>query len=209
LRHVPPLPTGKEMLAGVDPLFEVLQYLYYLTGLPAARLGRTYADWTAREQISAAGLKAESDAAARTETEIDGPYAAMNGRLRDSHDLVHVVSGYGRDLVGEIGVLAFTFGNSGHRGLGLLALIGFLRSMLPDPDQPMASRAFRRAVRGQFFAALRAGRRADFIVGADWEALLPLPLDEVRARFGIEPAAGYVEVRSAGAPDLETGLAAS
>ncbi len=38
--------------------------------------------------------------------------------------------------------------------------------------------------------------RADWIIGADWEALLELPLSEVRDQYRIEPAAPYRECRS-------------
>ncbi|MEM9177892.1 MAG: Coq4 family protein, partial [Myxococcota bacterium] len=49
MRHVLALPNGKEMLEREVPLFDVRQDRDYLIGLPEGSLGRTYADWTARE----------------------------------------------------------------------------------------------------------------------------------------------------------------
>ena len=54
---------------------------------------------------------------------------------------------------------------------------------------------------------LLRGRKAKWIVGADWEALLALPLDEVRRRYDIGEPPVYQAVRTAAAPDLDDAVA--
>lgn len=195
-------PHGRELLERTPSLFDVLQDRERLAALPDGTFGRAYADWTHREQISAAGLKAEADAARRRELEPDGPFAALGGRLRDSHDLVHVATGYGRDLIGEVSVLAFSYGQTRHRGIGMLVVVGYLRSFFPSRGADQETRRASKELRARARQAYRAGRRADFFIGADLEALLPLPLDEVRKRYRIEPPPSYTALRTAGAPVL-------
>ena len=48
-------------------------------------------------------------------------------RLRDMHDLCHVVAGYRGDLIGEASVLALSFAQTRNPGVGLMALAGFLK----------------------------------------------------------------------------------
>ena len=116
--------------------------------------------------------------------------------------------GYGRDLVGEIGLLTFTYAQTRHRGVGLIVFIGYLRSFFPRPgvvsdDGPAASRL----TRSQFRNGLRRGRKAKWIVGADWEALLAMPLDEVRRLYNIDELPSYQAIRTSGAPVLDDAVA--
>jgi ubiquinone biosynthesis protein COQ4 len=153
-----------------------------LYALPEGTLGRTYVEWTEREQIGAAGLKAASEAAAKGELEDQGPYSVLGARVRDMHDLMHVVTGYGRDLVGEIGLLTFTYAQTRNRGVGLIVLIGYLRSFFSRREgAPGNGAAAARLTRSQFRNGLRRGRKARWIVGADWEALLAVPLEDAVA----------------------------
>ena len=201
-------PLGGEILERDRSLLDVLMDRAPLFELPEGTLGRTYAEWTKREQISAAGLKAESEAAASGEPEDQGPYTVLGTRLRDMHDLMHVVTGYGRDLVGEVGLLTFTYSQTRHRGVGLIVLIGYLRSFfVRDGVSPGDSREAGRLTRRQFRNGFRRGRRAKWIIGADWEALLSMPLDEVRRMYDIDAPPVYQAVRSEGAPDLDDAVA--
>ncbi len=97
--------------------------------------------------------------------------------MRDMHDLTHVLTGYGRDPLGELCLLAFTYSHTGNLGMALIALMGFLR---------IKSWPVRRAV----LEAWRHGRKARcWFPDMDWETLLPEQLDGLRRRFHIiEPA---------------------
>ena len=41
------------------------------------------------------------------------------------HDLWHVTTGYGRDALGELSLLAFTYAQEQNRGIGAIALYGY------------------------------------------------------------------------------------
>jgi ubiquinone biosynthesis protein COQ4 len=122
--------------------------------------------------------------------ELGADYRRTMERLRDMHDLWHVVSGYGRDLVGEASLLTFTFAQTWNPGVGFIAAVAYLRI----GDVPGA--------RGLLREAFRRGRRAAWLPGEDWEALLALPLDEVRSRLRVGRPPCYEGVRSTGAPTL-------
>jgi ubiquinone biosynthesis protein COQ4 len=198
-------PQGGEILERERSLLDVLLDREALYALPDGTLGRTYAEWTEQEQISATGLKEASEAAAKGELEDQGPYTVLGARVRDMHDLMHVVTGYGRDLVGEVGLLTFTYAQTRNRGVGL---IGYLRSFFsPRKVVPGNDAVTARLTRSQVRNGLRRGRNAKWIVGADWEALLAVPLDEVRRRYGIGAPPVYQAIRSAAAPDLDGAVA--
>ena len=95
-------------------------------------------------------------------------------RMANSHDLFHVVSGYGRDIVGEIGVDAYTAGQIPLLPLRLLlAYFLFLK-----PSTPVAWTRF-------VWRAFRHGRMTPSLMSVDYEALLERPLDEARRTIGV------------------------
>jgi ubiquinone biosynthesis protein COQ4 len=83
-------------------------------------------------------------------------------------------------------VLAFSFAQLKHPGVGFLAGLGWVLS----PEEK-----YRRFIVDGF----RRGRRAAWLPAQDWEALLPLPLDEVRRRLGVAPVGPYETVRTGAA----------
>jgi ubiquinone biosynthesis protein COQ4 len=115
----------------------------------------------------------------------------FGNRMRDSHDLWHVVTGYGRDLIGEASLLAFTYGQTRNRGIGFIVLVAYIRAGRVSPEP-------RAMIRG----GLRRSKNASWLPSADWEALLERPLDEVRKTLGVVPVESYSELRSEGAPAI-------
>src|SRR3546814_5023782 len=75
-----------------------------------------------REGLSAAGLVAESDKMGRPQ--YDDQVQWFSNRLRDTHDLFHILTGYGRDALGEQCVLGFTYGQTGNYGNAFIAYAG-------------------------------------------------------------------------------------
>lgn len=99
--------------------------------------------------------------------------------LYQTHDIWHVVTGWGNDLPGEVGLGAFyaaQLRSPTFFGYMMALVILNVISRRADLDEVFAA----------FTAGFRAGRRADPVFGADWSALLPLAIDEVRERFGID-----------------------
>src|SRR5690606_20139001 len=123
----------------------------------------------------------EDGAAAQFTAEDTGDLAYVRRRLRNTHDLWHAVTGYRGDLLGEVALLAFTFAQTRHPGIGFLTGIGLA---LGDGDA-------RRLIAGGY----RRGRAAVWLAPIDWEKLLPLPLAEARRRLRVEPAPAYEQVR--------------
>ena len=150
-----------------------------LRALPERSLGRHYALFMDAERITADGLEAASlvDQSEFYDTRAQ----CLSERLRDMHDLWHVVTGYGRDLVGEAGLLAFTYGQTRNRGVGFIVAMGALKFWQEG----------RRDVVRVVFDAWRRGRRAAFLPAVDWETLLAWPLERVRRELHVELPPAY------------------
>ena len=119
-------PMGARILGERRSLLTTLSDRAALKALPAGSLGRIYADFTRREQITADGLV---DASMEGERIDRGPERRLFGeRLRDSHDLWHVVTGYGRDLVGEAALLSFSFAQTRNPGVGFIVAVAWLKA---------------------------------------------------------------------------------
>ena len=181
---------GPKILAENRSLVARLSDRKTLEALPEGTLGRVYADFTAREKISPDGLVEASESVPQDENLCERR-VLFGQRMRDSHDLWHVVTGYGRDLIGEGALLAFTYRQTRNRGIGFIVLVAYLKAGRAFPEQ-------RTLIRDGFS---RSGRAA-WLPGADWEALLERPLDEVRSTLGVEPVGEYRIVRSEGAPAI-------
>jgi ubiquinone biosynthesis protein COQ4 len=195
LRRVQADPDGARILRERRSLLPVLSDRDGLRSLPEGSLGWSYARFMDTEEISADGLVEASDEIVREEAHPLGPEATvLSERLRDMHDLWHVVTGYQRDLIGEAALLAFTYAQTRNRGIGLIVAYGLYRLWRGGAREAVAT------VRGGY----RRGRGAAFLPAADWEALLPLPLDEVRQRLRVEPVEAYEQLRSDAAPALQS-----
>lgn len=182
---------GPTILAEKRAIVDRLSDRAYLNSLPAGSLGRVYADFTEREQISAASLIEASEAVPDDEGWNNPERTLFGNRLRDTHDLWHIVTGYGRDLVGEAALLAFSYRQIRNRGIGFIVLVAYIKAGSESPEH-------RRMIRDGF----RRAKGTAWFPGADWEALLERPLDEVRETLRIEPVAAYEALRSKGAPAL-------
>jgi ubiquinone biosynthesis protein COQ4 len=184
-------PDGARILAERRRLLPVLADRQRLLALPEDTLGYAYARFMETEQISAEGLAEASDREEST-SRLGPDGEILSERLRDMHDLWHVVTGYGRDLLGEAALLAFTYAQTRNRGIGTIVAYGLWRLWRGGATQAVD------LVRGGY----RRGHNAAFLPAQDWEALLELPLDTVRARLQVDPAPDYAQQRSGGAPPL-------
>ncbi len=164
-------------------LIDRLQDRPGLASLPPGSLGHAYLGFMTRGHLTAEGL-AEAERIAEQNAPLARPVVDaerewFGNRMRDSHDLWHVLTGYGRDEGGEAGLLAFTFAQVPNPGIALIvltaALVGPWRERLRWPRY--------------LAAAWRRGRATPDLARAPWEELLPLPLDEVRARLGVPAVA--------------------
>ena len=181
--------SGQRLLAERPNLLARLTDRTALLALPAGTLGRAYGEFMSREQISADGLVDASESWLRDDLPAERRWFA--DRLRDTHDLWHVVTGYGRDLVGEASLLAFTYAQTRNPGIGFIVAVAYLRA-------GSTNRAARRHLRDGY----RRGRNAAWLPGIAWEELLDQPLARVREQLGVGEPPTYQQVRSEGAPAL-------
>ncbi len=146
-------------------------------------VGRAYIDFMKREGLSAAGLVAESEINREGEVRFDDDLTWFGNRLRDTHDMYHVLSGYGRDALGEAALLAFTHGQQPGRGVIFISFMGFrqMRKTLPGSLD----------LKAVWREARQNGRAAEKIVDQDILALLHEPLADARTRLNIKRPAAY------------------
>ena len=172
---------GKKILSENRNLLTTLLDREGLRTHDAGTLGQAYLGFVEREQISADGLVDAS----QLKEEIEEPRFRLFGeRMRDQHDLWHVTTGYGRDTFGEACLLAFTYAQTGNRGLGIIALAGMIK----------LQKALGAGARKAIWQAYKAGKRAAWLPQQDWETLLSQPLEEVRQQLRIAPPEVYQEV---------------
>lgn len=184
--------TGARVLAESRSLLAVLADREALLALPPESLGHRYAEFMGRERISAEGLAEASLAAGNADPTLSPERRLFGARLRDMHDLWHVVTGYGRDLLGEASLLAFSYAQTRNRGVGFIVATAWWKARRA-PE-------FRRMLRD----AYRRGRSSVWLPAADWEAFLARPLEDVRAELRVGSPPRYSEHRSSGAPALAT-----
>jgi len=178
--------TGRAVLRERRRLLDRLGDRASLAALPAGTLGRAYYDFMAAEDLSAEGLVEASRITMRTLPADE--VTLFRERSREMHDLLHVVTGYGRDPLGEACLVAFSFAQTGLKGFAVIAIYAARKIARSRPDQPV-----RRAV----FEGYRHGRSAGWLPGADWEALLAEPVGTIRAQFRVKPPTDYQRILTA------------
>lgn len=169
---------GRRVVTEPVKLEEILGDFPRLRAMAPGTLGRAYVDFMDREGLTPQGL---IDAAEEAGVGLmDYPelkeFSRAFRHLEINHDLWHVLTGYGRDPLGEICNLVFTRRQTGNPGLKLIIRMGLLALKLERWSYP-ALKAAREA--------RRMGDNVDFILQHDVEAMLEQPLDEVRKRLGI------------------------
>ena len=119
--------VGQRVLSDKRDILTVLNDRNTLQSLPEGSLGKTYATFMSAEQISADGLVNASMEGGGNNNREDIDRQRYGVRVRDSHDLWHVATGYNRDLLGEAMLLAFTFAQIRNPGIGVIVAMAYLR----------------------------------------------------------------------------------
>ena len=140
-----------------------------LPNLPEGSLGRTYA-----EQLQRLGLTPESLIDPKP---ITTPEEYLTHRLRETHDIVHVLTGFGIDGPGELGLQAFNLAQL-RSPLAVLLIFGGLLSALQDdkPLEPLLN-----ALARGFELGLKARCLITFKLEEGWER----PLADWRRELGL------------------------
>ncbi len=148
-----------------------------LRKLPANSLGQAYVRFMEKEGLTAAGLIAEFEDYAKDYDKRNDLTEWYGNRMRDSHDLFHILTGYGRDALGEQCVLAFTYSQNPNLGILFIAFAGGLEIKKGASKNIPVFSAIRQAQ--------KMGKTAKRIPYENIEDLLAMPLGEARAYLNI------------------------
>ena len=144
-----------------------------------------YIAFMRREGLSAAGLVAESEKFMPPERQLGDLTEWYFKRLRDTHDLCHILTGYGRDALGEASLLGFTYEQNHNRGVWFIAYA--------------AARQIKKQTRTRapIYASINEGRRlgraARKLAHMDVEAVMRMDIGEARDVLGIGRPETYYE----------------
>jgi ubiquinone biosynthesis protein COQ4 len=187
-------PAGRDLLQRKPDILPVLSDRAALRAMPEGSVGRAYLKFVETQYLSADGLVAASEEAPRGQGKTPDE-CWMGNRLRDIHDLQHVLCGYGRDPLGELCLLSFMTTQTPNRGIAFIIF--------------MAKRKFRENSQIDVDACVAEGRRighgAAWFPAVPWEQRLAEPLAHLRAELGLQKPTLY---RNALASHVEVGQAA-
>ncbi len=185
---------GARLVRAEKPLIDYLQDRDWLASLPKGSLGERYYNFTKVEQITADGLTDASIEGRDEVREFSPEQTLYHERMRDAHDLWHVTTGYGRDSLGELCLLAVIWRQLGNIGVLVIIAAGFWVTRKQAPELGIGK---------PLREAFRLGKAAKNLPGADWEHLLTLPLADVRAQLGIATPHEYRRIVDR-TPELQT-----
>jgi ubiquinone biosynthesis protein COQ4 len=140
-----------------------------LRALPATTLGGAYARYLEERSLDPDLFQAPPG--------LPEVPAYVSQRMRQVHDLWHVLTGYDTDVRGEVALQAFTYGQTGTPSALIITVGALLRFGMRDRTMlPLAVDGFRR------------GRDAVFLPPLWLEEMWDRPLEDVRRELGIVPA---------------------
>lgn len=161
-----------------------------LAKLPENTVGRAYLHFMQSQGLTAQGLV---DEYAKFETtnafDASEDFRWFANRLRDTHDLLHVFTGYSRDALGEACVLAFTYSQDKNIGARFIAYMAAMEIRKSVPKNAPVLAAIRQG------EAL--GRAAEKIYTQDIMALMEEDLESARKRLNVGTPTRYFDVHDA------------
>lgn len=104
-------------------------------------------------------------------------------RLRQTHDVWHVLTGFDTDPVGELGLQGFYFGQMTNGQSAMILAGGIFKCLFTGRYGELESYI------EVFCEGYRNGRTAHSILDVKWEQLWSEPLDGLRQRYGINTTA--------------------
>jgi ubiquinone biosynthesis protein COQ4 len=138
-----------------------------LAALPDGTLGREYLRFLRDRDLS-------PDVFAAPDHVADPRAAYVHQRMRQTHDLWHVVTGYATDPSSEVALQAFTYGQLRVPSALLIAIAGTLRGVRHQHALPR-----------EVMRAYRDGAKAAAFATFPWEDHWATPLVELRRTLGV------------------------
>lgn len=153
----------------------------YVAAFAPGTVGAGYRDFLAATGHTAAGLVEISKVI--SEDEMPHPYAWFGRRVRDTHDIWHVLNGYRADeSLGEAALVAFSYAQVGGLGWAFIGAAAALKSIGVTGNLLFARAVWEGYVRG---------RNAKWLIGEDYEKLMHEPIDAARQRLGLSEPVAY------------------
>lgn len=143
-------------------------YLEALKRLPPGTLGREYAEFVVRHGFDPNFYR-------KMETNDISSYLLL--RLRQTHDIWHVITGFDINVPDEIGLKAFELAQTRRPVAGVLVTGGFIKSFLSSNDVNVMLAAIGKGY--------RMGLQAQPLLAQKWEDQWEKPLHELQAELGI------------------------
>lgn len=162
---------GRDLLRSRPSLSGSTLDLPALGRLPEGSVGRAFARYFDENKIRP----------------FESPYEVRNDvdylvkRYRETHDLAHVLTGYGTDAQGEMELQAFVWGNLGLRTS--VVILMFAAVLRPHGLPPIWKYA------DQLKAAYRRGQRSKPMIRVRCEHDWSMPVAQAREALGIPPLA--------------------
>ena len=138
--------------------------------LPQNTLGYIYADHMIKNNL-------KPDFYRKIEIQNDVTYLMM--RMRETHDLWHIITGFGTSVPGELGLQAFMFSQINTPLAPLLIGGRTLISTFTNPREVVE-------IYDQVSQGWAMGRKAGLIFGLSWEEYWATPLTELRNLFNVQ-----------------------
>jgi len=170
-------PEGQQMMAEATCIPAMLDDHARWANCGPETVAAHYLAFMKREGLSAAGLVAESHKWAPPESLPQDQTQWYFDRLRDTHDLFHVLTGYGRDALGEASLLGFSYEQNHNKGILFIAYAGARQIMKVS------------GTKAPLYAAIKEGRAlgraAAKIAHQDIAVLMREDISAARARMNI------------------------
>jgi ubiquinone biosynthesis protein COQ4 len=147
-----------------------------LFSLPTDSLGHIYAAYIKESNF---------DPNFYRKVEVNDDISYMFLRLRQTHDIWHIVARFGTDVAGELGLKSFELAQT-HRTMSLILLTGGLLSILTKSPADLNS------VLECVALGYRSGAKAQPLLAQKWEEQWSKPLSDWRAELGIEATKVYI-----------------
>ncbi|ABW25249.1 Coq4 family protein [Acaryochloris marina] len=143
--------------------------------MPEGSLGWTYA-----RVMSALGYEPHFYRLRNIEKDAD----YVINRIRKTHDLHHILTGFSMDDFGEAGVLSVTVAQTGYPGWILINLLGMLLDFFGGPQDNGIDVEYDYDI---LSTGIKIGRDAKPLFPVKWEERFEQPLDDLRSEFNIQP----------------------
>lgn len=170
-------PEGKRLLADEITIPAKLDDHARWAECPPNTVAAHYIAFMKREGLSAAGLVAESEKFMPPEQQLPDQLQWYYHRLRDTHDLFHILTGYGRDALGEASLLGFTYEQNYNRGIWFIAYAA--------AHQIKKQSGTKAPVYASINEGRRLGKAAKKLAHMDVEAVMRMDIAEARATLNI------------------------